>query len=487
MSTFYIKANRIFTLIRKYGWIFTLLVAIGGLWEPKLGLLVIPVMIALTSVAFFKGRYWCGNFCPHGSLFDSFLYPVSRNRKIPRFFKSKLLSGAFFLLFSVNLVRKFIKVSAISGTAAFWDKLGLIFVASYLMVTVLGGLLSTSISSRTWCNFCPMGVLQKLSYRLGKKLGINKSTDEKITAARTEMCHTCGKCARVCPMQLTPYQEFSDKNQFDSENCIRCVTCVENCPAGILSLDTEANAIKIKESTDIDGYEDRQKILARIEKIVQIKDDIKEYTFKFEQPKKVDYKAGQFILVKIQNDPEMYRAYSIASYNEDGSRLTIAIKKMKDGYGTDIIFNNFKEGDQVELEGPMGHELIIDKTAEKVVLVAGGIGITPFVAIVKDLVKHSDNVKNFKLIYGANFENEFIYDEEFKKLQDESVKFEYIKVAAFDENWQGKKGFVTDVMKEMDLSGYKVYMCGPKPMTNASIRVLKQLDVPEEEINYESA
>lgn len=487
MASFYIKANRIFTPIRKYGWIFTLLVAVGGLWFPKLGLLVIPVMISLTSMAFVKGRFWCGNFCPHGSLFDSLLYPLSRNKKIPKFFKSKILGYVFFALFSYKLISKFIKVSAIIGTASFWDKLGFIFVSSYLMVTIVGGSLSIIFSSRTWCNFCPMGVLQTLSYKLGKFLRINKLTDKKVTASRTEMCHTCGKCTRVCPMQLTPYQEFSDKNQYDSEKCIRCSTCIENCPAGILLLDNEKNAVKFKNNTDITGYENRQKIKAVIEKIKPIKDDINEYTFKFIKPNKVSYKAGQFILIKIQDNPEMYRAYSIASYNEDSSRLSIGIKKMKDGYGTSIIFKNFKEGDTVELEGPMGNELIIDKLAEKVVLVAGGIGITPFKAIVKDLIKNNDKIKEFKLIYGANYANEFIYDEEFSKLQTESDKFEYIKVAAFDENWKGKKGFVTDVMKEMDLTDYKIYMCGPPPMTNASIKLLKDMNISEEEINYESA
>ena len=183
----------------------------------------------------------------------------------------------------------------------------------------------------------------------------------------------------------------------------------------------------------------------------------------------------------------MFRAYSIASYNEDGSRLTIAVKKMKDGYGTDIIFNNFREGDPIELQGPMGHELMIDRSVDKVVLVAGGIGITPFVAIVNDLVRNNKHIKDFKLIYGANYEHEFLYDEEFSRLKAESDKFDYIRVAAFDENWKGKKGFVTDVMKDMDLDGYKIYMCGPKPMTNASIKTLKHLNVSEEDIFYESA
>lgn len=487
MPSYFIKTNRAFTLIRKYGFIFTLLVAIGGLWYPKLGLLVIPVMLGLILYSFYKGRYWCGNICAHGSLFDSLLMHISRNKKIPKFFKSKFLGVAFFGLFSFKLISKFIKVASIYGSASFFDKIGLIFVSSYLMVTIVGGLLAIIFSPRTWCNFCPMGVMQRISYKLGKTLGVTKITDEKITASKVEMCHKCGKCARVCPMQLTPYSQFSDNNQFDDDACIRCSTCVENCPAGILTLSTEKTALYLKEKIDITGYEDRQKIKSKVIKARKLKDDTIEYTFEFIEPQRVDYDAGQFILVKIQENPEMYRAYSISSYNEGGTRVSVTIKKMKDGYGTNIIFDSFKVGDYVDFEGPMGHELVVDNNADNVLLVAGGIGITPFIPIVTDLIRNENNVKNFKLIYGANYENEFIYVDEFKELENQSDKFEFVRVAAFDENWNGEKGFVTDYMKKLDLSNYKIYMCGPKPMIDASVKVLNDLGVNKKNINFESA
>lgn len=64
VKNYYIKTNRTFSVLRKNAWVFTLLVAIGGLWEPKLGLLVILIMAGLMITGFFTGRFWCGNLSP---------------------------------------------------------------------------------------------------------------------------------------------------------------------------------------------------------------------------------------------------------------------------------------------------------------------------------------------------------------------------------------------------------------------------------------
>jgi NAD(P)H-flavin reductase/NAD-dependent dihydropyrimidine dehydrogenase PreA subunit len=487
MGSFYIKTNRIFTPVRKYAWIFVPVVAFGGLWFPKLGLLIIPVMVALAVMGFLKGKFWCGNFCPHGSLFDRIVMPVSANRKIPAFLKSRPAMAVMFALFMYIMVSRLIKVFAIWGTASFLDKLGYIFVMNYLMVTVIGTTLAILVSPRAWCNFCPMGTLEILAYKLGKLLKINKGTDEKVTVAGKNMCHTCGKCSRVCPMQLTPYLEFSEKNQFDSEACIRCSTCVKNCPAGILSLNNEKEALRIGSETDTNGYRERRKIAAVISKVRKLGDDVNEYTFRLIDPERVAYSPGQFILVKIQENPIMYRAYSISSCSGDGTGLSITVKKMPGGYGTGIIFNTFKEGDLVELDGPLGGNLVPGRDSKKILFVAGGIGITPFVALTSEMVEKTGCSKDVKLIYGVNKPEEFIYDDHFENLKSRCNKFEYIKVVASDNNWKGRRGFVTDAMKDMDLRGYKVYMCGPGPMVNAGLKVLKDAGVHEEDIFYESA
>lgn len=487
MEKYHIKTNRTFTAIRKYGFIFTLTVAFLGLWFPLLGLLVIPVMIGLMLYSFFKGRYWCGNICAHGSLYDSVLIKFSRNTQIPKLFRSKILGVSFFAFFMFMISRRFIKAAALYGTSMFFEKVGLIFVFSYIMVTIVGGTLSLVFAPRTWCNFCPMGTIQKLSYRFGKKLGVAKVTDEKVTVAHKSMCHQCGKCARVCPMQLQPYQQFSDSNQFDDEACIRCLTCVENCPAKILTLNNEKTAKLIKNSIHLKGYEERQKIKAQILKIKELTDDTREYTFKFIDPQQVAYKPGQFILIKIENEPETYRAYSISSTNDDVNKVKVTIKKVKNGYGTSIIFDTFKEGNIVDLEGPIGNELVVDENAKQVLLVGVGIGITPFLPIVHDLVKNN-KVEELKLLYGTRYEIDQIYIEEFNELEKISKgKFELRRILSRDKKWQGRKGHVTDHFQDIQLEGYKVYMCGPENAMESSVEKLKSLGVKEEDIYFESA
>ncbi len=60
--------------ISQYAWIVALLIGIGGQFLPQLGLLVPFIMITLIVMSLFKGKYWCGNFCPHGSLFDNLIF-----------------------------------------------------------------------------------------------------------------------------------------------------------------------------------------------------------------------------------------------------------------------------------------------------------------------------------------------------------------------------------------------------------------------------
>lgn len=483
MEYYYIKTNRIFSPLRKYIWLFIFLVAGGGLWYPKLGLLMIPVMLALMILGMLKGKYWCGNICPHGSFFDGIIMNISRHTSLPSFLKSKFTISLMFIWFMYMLGSRLVKVIAIWGTTPFIDKLGYIFVINYLVVTILGSILAVTITPRAWCRICPMGTMQILFYRLGKALKINHKTDKKVTITSPEMCHICGKCARVCPMQLKPYLEFNSDNQLDNEHCIRCQTCVKNCPAGILSINDREEALYIKEKNAKNNVKPAE-IVAIITDIIELNADIREYVFKLLNPSTISFKAGQFILLKIQDNPVMYRAYSISYYHK--GILKIIVKKVPKGYGTNIIFNKFQIGDEVFLRGPMGHAMIIkNPSAKKLLFVAGGIGITPFLPMTEEALEKE--AREIKLIHGVNNKNELIYNSYFNELMKNHSNFEYIPVVSNDKAWTGQKGLVTDVMSKLDLKEYKIYMCGSPAMIEACLNLLNEAGVPEEDIYYETA
>lgn len=487
MASYYIKTNRVFTALRKYGWIFTVLVALGGTFvEPKLGLAVIGIMVGLIATSFFKGRYWCGNICPHGSLFDSVIHPISLNKKIPGFLKSTPMVIGFFLFFMYNFGGNTLAAFENWGDASFWDRMGMVFSRTYLMVFVVGGLLGLVRNPRTWCQFCPMGTLEKISYSAGTKLNANKNTDKKLTIEAKEKCHACGKCARVCPFQLEPYTNFSDNNQFDDMNCIRCGTCVENCPAGILSFDTERDALELKLNADLDGYRERQKILSELTEIKDLGENIKEFTFEFRKPDRVAYKAGQFMLVKLKGHESMYRAYSIASYNEDDRSVRMIIKKVPGGYGTENIFDLFHVGDSVELEGPMGEELVVAEDAKKVLFVGNGIGMTPFIALAKDTLKHRENIDDVVFVHGQRKEKDFYYHDYFLDLEKSHDRFNYLPIASRPEQSSTAKGYVMDQIKDLDLKDHHVYMCGSPRMITDTMNLLLEKGVPRDRISYES-
>ncbi len=489
-ATFYIKTRRSFTPVRTYAWILTVLIGIGGQFVPHLGLLVPIIMVALMGTSLFKGKYWCGNFCPHGSFFDNLIGPASRHTKIPAFLRSKPVIAAVLIFFMFNLGRRFIDVYATLGTGEFLERLGLVFATTYLMVLLVGGLLGLVINERTWCQFCPMGTIQILFYKLGKAVGLAKNSDEKVTVSHPDLCHSCGKCARVCPMQLSPYLQFSeDHQQFDDETCIRCNTCVHNCPAGILQMAKPQEAEEIKERVSLEGFDRAHYYRARIKEITSLKDDVRQFGFEMLEPARMPYEPGQFVLVEVESEIKMYRAYTISGSNEDNSEIRITVKKLPDGYGTNLIFNNFREGDTLNLKGPMGNELRVDPSGSELLFIANGIGITPFVSTVQSFFERNEYPFEGKatLLYGARYEEGLVYDDYFEKVAENSEDFNYYKILSRPRTGRYAKGYVTDILKDLKPSpGTRVYICGTAVMASGAAEILTAKGIPAENIYYES-
>lgn len=197
-------------------WILLIFIVVGFFY-PIVGLLAIVCMIAPVAMSVFRGRYWCGHFCPRGSYYDKLITKISRNRKIPDFIRSRGFRGFMlffiFAMFGIQMYFAWGDWSAMGGV--FWN---IIFVT-----TVVATILGIVYSPRAWCTFCPMGTLSAM-------VAPRKHKDTFKNIHIGQSCVLCKRCAKVCPMQLKPYEAKGAEAGLLDPDCIKCGACIPKCP-----------------------------------------------------------------------------------------------------------------------------------------------------------------------------------------------------------------------------------------------------------------
>lgn len=207
-------------------------------------------------------------------------------------------------------------------------------------------------------------------------------------------------------------------------------------------------------------------IKTKIDKIEYLADDVIEITFKILN-KKLDFKAGQYIEVEISKEPLVIRAYSVLRYKEEINKLSIAVKKVPNGQGTTIMFNDFKIGMDINISEPKGEELVVDKNEKELLLVATGIGVTPIFCIINDLIK-SNYKGQATFVYGVRQEKELFYFHELKSLINKhNSNINIIPVISNQDDYKGYKGYVTDIIKNINMHKMKIYLCGSRVVENS--------------------
>ncbi|WP_236614506.1 4Fe-4S binding protein [Sporomusa ovata] len=182
-------------------------------------MIAIICMLAPVLMAPYKGRYWCGNFCPRGSFYDNVMAKISPKKQIPAIFRSK---G-----FRIFMVMFIIGVFSIQMYYSWGDlsAMGAVFVRIILITTIVGIVLGVIYHHRTWCSFCPMGTLASWF-----------STEPKPMPLKVEnSCVNCKLCTKACPLQLSPYTAKGSTDGFTHDDCLKCNRCVEKCPKKALT------------------------------------------------------------------------------------------------------------------------------------------------------------------------------------------------------------------------------------------------------------
>jgi len=186
-----------------------------------------------------------------------------------------------------------------------------------------------------------------------------------------------------------------------------------------------------------------------------------------EAPRWQGHRAGQHVDVRLtaEDGYQAQRSYSIASAPED-SNLVLTVERLEDGEVSPYLVDELREGDELELRGPIGGYFVWeDRRGEPVLLVAGGSGIVPFRSMLRHHVAARHDVA-VRLLYSSRSLSEVIYREELMRFAArEEVDVRFALTREWPESWTGHRGRINQALLEEVAwpPGEQplIYVCGP--------------------------
>lgn len=211
------------------------------------------------------------------------------------------------------------------------------------------------------------------------------------------------------------------------------------------------------------------------------------------------FRPGQFLVFKVPSgDGHVLRNYSLSGSPDDLSHYRISVKRepsagpgLPVGLSSNHLHDHVAVGDVLMVDGPRGAFVLDEASARPVVLLSGGVGLTPMVAMLHALAKRSAR----RVMFLHACENGAVH-----ALRDEvnglvalrpglSAHYCY-RVPEDADRASGQfhsEGFITrDVIQDLlCLDDYDFYLCGPPPFMQAMYATLRGLGVAKERIAYE--
>lgn len=202
------------------------------------------------------------------------------------------------------------------------------------------------------------------------------------------------------------------------------------------------------------------------------------------------FQAGQFIELTVEKEgARTLRCFSISSspaYYEKTGLIELSIRIQAQGRITPWIRQQLKIDSWVNISEAQGQFVLPktradDQNPEKYLFIAGGSGITPFRSMLQQLNSH-ENPLDIQLLYYSRNNQHVLFQQEFEQLAQEHAG---LSITFIDGE---ESGFICTEHLQAYCSDYYLrtaFICGPSPMIQQARKVLAELKVAKEKINFE--
>jgi ferredoxin-NADP reductase len=190
------------------------------------------------------------------------------------------------------------------------------------------------------------------------------------------------------------------------------------------------------------------------------------------------HRAGQHVDLRLtaEDGYQAERSYSIASA-PDGSRVELTVERVEDGEVSPYLTEEAQPGDLFELRGPVGGYFVWDPEPDgPVLLVGGGSGVVPLMAMARQRAADGDAVATH-LLYSARSWADVIYRDELESIRGDGFDVTYTLTRLQPEGWSGYSRRVdADLLREVAPPDFALaFVCGPTPFVEVVAAALVTL------------
>ena len=199
---------------------------------------------------------------------------------------------------------------------------------------------------------------------------------------------------------------------------------------------------------------------------------------------------GQFALLRPYHDglPREQHPFTISSSPTGDATISFTIKESGDFTRR---IGEIQLGDLVSVDGPYGRFSFLLKKAKKcdhLLMIAGGVGITPLLSMLR-FMRDTDDNRPVTLIWANRTQNDIFFREEIDSLPQDLPNLRIHHVLSDEPDWPGPTGFLTEPLLQKLLTEgdrrARVFLCGPPPMMTSVAAALRRIGFPRRRIHTE--
>jgi ferredoxin-NADP reductase len=216
-------------------------------------------------------------------------------------------------------------------------------------------------------------------------------------------------------------------------------------------------------------------------------------SFTLQVPEWRAHRPGQHVDFRLtaEDGYSVERSYSIASEPERAGEIDVTVERIPDGEVSPFLHDVVEVGDGLELRGPIGGYFVWETAlGGPLLLVAGGSGVVPLMAMVRHRQRAGSSVPT-RLLFSSRHLEEVIYREELDRLAGVADGFEVIHTLTRSQppGWTGYNRRIDDrmlgdVLEPLGVQA-RVYICGPTALVEVAANALVRLGLPPDRVRTE--